>query len=130
MSNHLSKNPTEHHDTPESLYATHAKLAAERDSFADILDPVLEAHARLGKIATLSISERWHHRKERKELSAVVHNYNQAIAADNGDFRDFEAQLAHRAQQAYDEHIERAKQHLAEHPEQYPLPGEEAEITQ
>lgn len=130
MSNHLSKNPTEHHDTPESLYATHAKLAAERDAFADILDPVLEAHARLGKIATLSISERWHHRKEWKGLTTVIHNYEQAVKANSGDFRDFQVQQADQAQAAYDAHLERAKRHLAEHPEQYPLPGEEAEITQ
>ena len=126
MSNHLPKDSTEHQDTPESLYATHAKLAAERDAFADILDPVLEAHARLGKIATLSISERWHHRKERKGLTTVIHNYEQAVKANSGDFRDFQVQQADQAQAAYDAHLERAKRHLAEHPEQYPLPGEEA----
>ena len=125
MSNHLPKDSTEHQDTPESLYATHAKLAAERDAFADILDPVLEAHARLGKIATLSISERWQHRKERNGLTTVIHNYEQAVTANSGDFRDFQVLQADQAQAAYDAHLERAKQHLAEHPEQYPLPGEE-----
>ena len=53
MSNHLPKDSTKHQDTPESLYATHATLAAERDAFADILDPVLEARARLLIFLTL-----------------------------------------------------------------------------
>ena len=80
----------------------------------------------MGKIATLSVSKQWQHRKERKGLTTVIHNYEQAVTANSGDFRDFQVQQADQAQAAYDTHLERAKRHLAEHPEQYPLPGEEA----
>ena len=107
---------------PEDLYDEHKRLTDLLSQPEYSMTDVNEARAVVDRVATMGLIDRIRARKAIKEARITINNHQQAVNSGSGDSRDMMAATADAAQKAYDANLERIKQHLAEHPEQYSIP--------